>query len=81
MEINDPVNYSQIAERVVRAGIAKSMSRQRVMQLHLGYGIHPPDPDFPSVRLRAGPMKLFEWEEVRKYFEQRDTTSGRRKGW
>ncbi len=81
MEINDPVNYSQIARRVVRFRLAESMSRQRVMQLHRGDKRHPRDPNFPPVRLYAGPMKLFEWEEVRKYFEERDTTSGRRKGW
>lgn len=81
MEIHDPVNYAQIAKRVVRLGLAASMSRQRVMQLQRGDRRHPADPNFPPVRLYAGPMKLFEWQEVRKYFEQRDTTSGRRKGW
>jgi hypothetical protein len=77
----DLVSYTEIAERVVNERLAPSMSRQRVIQLHRGTKRVAPDPDFPEVVAKTGRSRLFEWESVKRYFEKRDTTRGRHKGW
>jgi hypothetical protein len=81
----DLVSYAEIARRVVLAGFAPTMSRQRIVQLHQGTMSRGKrayaDPNFPSPVTTTGKMRLFNWHEVKQYFEQRDATIGRRKGW
>lgn len=83
MEINDPVWYAEIARRAVAEGIAPSMTRQRVMQLHRGTKSKPADPNFPEHKTTwpPGNTKIFEWAEVRQYLIERETRSGHKKGW
>jgi len=70
------VTYAEAARRVVIDGFAKSMSRQRMRQLHRM------DPDFPDPVVRAPHIVLFNWDqELRPYFQARDSSPGRHKGW
>src|SRR6266511_1338108 len=71
---SDPVNYAEIARRVVADGLATSMSKERVRQRH------ETDPAFPPDVGRLGRSLSFEWAAVRKYFSKRDPRPGK-KGW
>ena len=71
---SDPVNYAEIARRVVADGLAESMSKERVRQLH------ETDPAFPSALGRLGRSLILEWAAVRDYFRQRDLRPVK-KGW
>jgi hypothetical protein len=71
---SDPVNYAEIARRVVTDGLATSMSKERVRQLH------ETDPAFPSEVGRLGRSLIFEWAPVRDYFSKRDQRPVK-KGW
>lgn len=69
----DPVNYSEIARRL-RAAMMQPTTRQRVKR------IMESDPDAPERIGTIGRQKIFEWDPVLRFFEDRDTTPGP-KGW
>ena len=71
--MTDPVNYSEIARRLTAAGMQPT-TRQRIKR------IAESDPEFPRPIGQIGRQKIFEWEEVRRFFAIRDITPGP-KGW
>jgi hypothetical protein len=87
---SDLVTYAEAARRVVAAGLAEHMARQRVRQLHRGQWVRlrsgerrftPPDPNFPLPEIEVDRVVLFSWEKLHTYFEQRDAAPGIHKGW
>jgi proteasome assembly chaperone (PAC2) family protein len=67
----DMMSFRELARRLVDEHIVKSMSHQRVSQLHRE------DPEFPPV-VTVGRSKAVDWRKARPYFENRKSRQGQR---
>jgi proteasome assembly chaperone (PAC2) family protein len=67
----DMVSFRELARRLVAEHIVKSMSHQRVSQLHRE------DPNFPPV-ITVGRSKVVDWKHALPYFQDRKPRQGRR---
>lgn len=70
-EGEDMVSFRELARRLVRDGVVKSITHQRISQIHAA------DQRFPR-GVQVGRTRVVSYTAGRRYFEDRVTQQGRR---